>query len=159
MKAPWPLRNDFESVSNQNIGKFTSKNFRCFDPKAAKFSVVFMRKGSAEVIIRAFSQSISVPKLFSFYNCCTNFCTIRTLLEEIRHYGALSRVSAACSGSEGSSSSFKIRFLSHKGAIDTPNTAVGAFLKTAKNGFSGSLREPGVWRGVCTPHLKLTTRG
>ena len=36
----------------------TSKNFRCFDPKAAKFSVFFMRNGSVEVIIRAISQSI-----------------------------------------------------------------------------------------------------
>ena len=121
-----PLRKNFATTSYpfriKTSEKFTSKNFRCFDPKAAKFSVVFMRKGSAEVIIRAFSQSISVPKLFSFYNCCTNFCTIRTLLEEIRHYGALSRVSAACSGSEGSSSSFKIRFISHKEAIDTPRT-------------------------------------
>ena len=56
-----PLRKNFATTSYpfriKTSEKFISKNFRCFDPKAAKFSVVFMRKGSAEVKIRAFSQS------------------------------------------------------------------------------------------------------
>ena len=60
--ARWRLRDPFVTTSNpfriKTSEKFTSKNFRCFDPKAAKFSVVFMRNGSVEVIIRAFSQSI-----------------------------------------------------------------------------------------------------
>ena len=57
-----PLRKNFATTSYpfriRTSEKFTSKNFRCFDPKTAKFSVVLMRNGSVEVEIRAFSQSI-----------------------------------------------------------------------------------------------------
>ena len=73
--AKWTDSDPYATTSNpfriKTSEKITSKNFRCFDPKAAKFSVVFMRNGSVEVIIRAFSQSI---KGYTNFNLFVHWC-------------------------------------------------------------------------------------